>query len=33
VGFYEKLGYLIHGDAFEIQGVGTHFKMNKKIDK
>ena len=33
VGFYEKLGYDIYGDAFEIQGVGAHVKMIKKIDK
>lgn len=33
VGFYGKLGYNIHGDIFEIQGVGAHFKMSKKIDK
>ncbi len=33
VGFYEKLGYSIHGDVFDIQGVGAHFKMSKKIDK
>jgi GNAT superfamily N-acetyltransferase len=33
VGFYEKLGYDIHGDTFEIQGVGIHFKMSKKIHK
>ncbi|MDG1044947.1 MAG: GNAT family N-acetyltransferase, partial [Flavobacteriaceae bacterium] len=33
VGFYEKLGYCIHGNEFEIQGVGAHFKMRKKIDK
>ena len=33
VGFYEILGYCIHGNEFEIQGVGAHFKMRKKIDK
>ena len=33
VGFYEKLGYCIHGNEFKIQGVGAHFKMRKKIDK
>jgi len=33
VGFYEKLGYCIHGNAFEILGVGAHVKMIKKIDK
>ncbi len=31
VGFYEKLGYKINADAFEIQDVGTHYVMFKKL--
>ncbi len=31
VGFYEKLGYKIEGSEFEIQEVGPHFLMSKKI--
>lgn len=31
VKFYEKLGYQIIGDEFEIKHVGAHYKMIKKI--
>jgi ribosomal protein S18 acetylase RimI-like enzyme len=31
VGFYEKLGYKIIGEAFEIYDVGTHYMMFKKL--
>ena len=31
VGFYEKLGYKKNADAFEIQDVGTHYVMYKKL--
>ncbi|HSD15194.1 MAG TPA: GNAT family N-acetyltransferase [Flavobacterium sp.] len=31
VSFYEKLGYKINGDAFEIEGVGTHYIMYKRL--
>lgn len=31
VGFYEKLGYQIIGDPFEIPEIGTHFVMFKNI--
>ena len=31
VGFYEKLGYKINADAFDIQDVGTHYVMYKKL--
>jgi ribosomal protein S18 acetylase RimI-like enzyme len=30
VAFYEKLGYHIIGDSFEIMGIGTHFVMLKE---
>ncbi len=30
VAFYEKLGYHIIGDSFEIKGIGTHFVMLKE---
>lgn len=29
VGFYENLGYQIHGTSFEIAEIGTHFVMFK----
>lgn len=32
VDFYEKLGYQIIGNAFEIEGVGTHFVLFKEIE-
>lgn len=31
VGFYQKSGYQIAGDSFEIAGIGTHYVMYKKI--
>ena len=31
VGFYEKIGYHIFGDSFEIQEIGTHYVMFKNI--
>ena len=31
VGFYQKSGYQIAGDSFEIAGIGTHYIMFKKI--
>ena len=31
VGFYEKLGYQIIGDSFEIPEIGTHYVMFKNI--
>lgn len=31
VGFYEKLGYEIIGDVFDIEGVGKHYVMFKKL--
>jgi GNAT superfamily N-acetyltransferase len=31
VGFYQKMGYEILGDEFEIKEVGPHFLMHKKI--
>ena len=31
LGFYEKLGYEIVGDAFEISDIGLHYKMYKKL--
>ncbi|MES2544976.1 MAG: GNAT family N-acetyltransferase [Bacteroidota bacterium] len=31
VGFYEKLGYTIIGNAFEIEGVGTHYVLYKEV--
>jgi len=30
--FYEKQGFQIHGDSFEIKYIGTHFTMFKKIN-
>lgn len=32
VGFYEKLGYAVLGEEFEIPTAGKHFKMWKKIE-
>lgn len=32
VGFYEKLGYSVIGNAFEIEGVGTHYVLFKEMD-
>ena len=31
VGFYEKLGYKIIGDSFEISDIGQHYIMFKKL--
>lgn len=31
VGFYQKLGYQIIGDAFEIADVGTHYVLFKRL--
>ncbi|TBX69540.1 N-acetyltransferase [Flavobacterium silvisoli] len=31
VGFYEKLGYQVKGDSFEIKDIGTHFIMYKNV--
>lgn len=31
VGFYEKLGYQTLGGTFEIEGIGNHFVMFKKL--
>lgn len=31
IGFYQKLGYQISGESFDIAGVGTHYKMFKKL--
>lgn len=31
VPFYQKLGYKIKGDPFEIEGIGTHFVMYKRL--
>ena len=31
VGFYEKLGYKIIGDSFEIGDIGQHYVMFKKL--
>jgi GNAT superfamily N-acetyltransferase len=31
VGFYQKYGYQILGNEFEIEGVGPHYKMYKAI--
>lgn len=33
IGFYEKLGYQIIGDSFEIPEIGTHYVMFKTIKK
>ena len=33
VGFYKKMGYQMIGDAYEIQDVGTHYVMYKKLGK
>ena len=31
VGFYQKYGYQVLGNEFEIEGVGPHYKMYKAI--
>lgn len=31
VPFYERLGFQIEGDAFEIAGIGTHYMMRRKV--
>lgn len=31
VGFYQKLGYEMFGNAFEIAGIGPHYIMFKKL--
>jgi GNAT superfamily N-acetyltransferase len=31
VGFYKKLGYTCTGEPFEINEIGTHFKMYKQL--
>ena len=31
VPFYERLGLVVEGDAFEIAGIGTHYLMHRKI--
>lgn len=33
VGFYEKLGYSIIGEAFEMTDIGTHYKMFKTFER
>lgn len=30
-GFYQKLGYAIHGEPFNIEGIGIHYVMWKKL--
>lgn len=30
-GFYQKLGYTIHGEPFNIEGIGIHYIMWKKL--
>ena len=30
-GFYQKLGYVIQGEPFNIKGIGTHYVMWKKL--
>ena len=30
-GFYEKLGFVIHGEPFQIAGIGEHFVMYRRI--
>lgn len=32
LGFYEKLGYEVIGDIFNIEGVGKHYIMFKKLN-
>ncbi|WP_199120659.1 GNAT family N-acetyltransferase [Pedobacter sp. ASV28] len=32
VGFYQKLGFVIASDEFEIQGVGPHYKMTLNFE-
>ncbi len=31
VPFYKKLGFLIKGTAFDIEGIGTHYLMYRKL--
>ncbi len=31
INFYEKLGYEIVGDAFDMSDIGVHYKMYKKL--
>ena len=31
VGFYQKMGYKILGNAFDIPGIGIHYVMGKKL--
>lgn len=31
ISFYKNLGYSVIGDSFEIKGIGTHYRMIKKI--
>ena len=31
VPFYEKLGFHVHGTAFEIEGIGTHYIMYRML--
>jgi ribosomal protein S18 acetylase RimI-like enzyme len=31
IGFYQKLGYNIQGEAFDIEGIGKHYVMLKKL--
>ena len=33
VSFYQKLGYLIDGDGFEISDIGEHFLMFKQLNE
>ena len=33
VDFYEKLGFQKFGNSFEIEGIGLHFSMKKKLTK
>lgn len=32
VGFYKKHGFELHGNAFDIPGVGSHYKMIKTLN-
>jgi ribosomal protein S18 acetylase RimI-like enzyme len=32
IGFYQKLGYTILGEPFNIEGIGTHYIMWKKLN-
>jgi len=31
-GFYVRYGFLVHGDAFELPGIGPHYLMSRSID-